>query len=142
VTTADLPALRNLKRCLPVFERITRGADDRLRLVVNRHHPKDAITVEDVQRALGLPVSWTLSNDYPSVIRSLNEGRPLSLDGRSGYIRDLQSASRELAGPEATGPGRSRLLAPLRQALNRFGRKPPEMLPVPRNHPGIATNNG
>ncbi|MDX1647882.1 MAG: AAA family ATPase, partial [Longimicrobiales bacterium] len=77
VTNMDVPSLRNLKRCLPILERVTAGDAQRLRLVVNRYNPKSLVRLEDLEEALGIEVYWTLSNDYQTVIEAISTGRPL-----------------------------------------------------------------
>ena len=91
VTTADLPSLRNIQRGLPLLKRMLARGQEQIRLVVNRYNPRDAISVEDVTRALGLPVYWTFANDYEAVVRSINAGTPIVLNGTSGYTKDLKA---------------------------------------------------
>ncbi|HSK18058.1 MAG TPA: AAA family ATPase [Longimicrobiales bacterium] len=100
VTAVDLPSLRNIKRSLPLLERIT-GAQlkDRVRLVVNRYHPDNVISLEEVHRTLGLNVHWKLSNDYEAVINSINAGKPLMSDNRNSAVKnDLRALGAEIAG--------------------------------------------
>jgi len=99
VTTLDLPSLRNLQRCLPLLERTAgKAVRDRVRIVVNRYAGDDVISLGDVHRTLGMKVSWTLSNDYVAVSRSINAGKPVVLNGRSPYTRDLQALGADLVG--------------------------------------------
>src|SRR5881296_416551 len=99
VTTLDLPSLRNLQRCLPLLERTAgKAVRDRVRIVVNRYAGDDVISLGDVHRTLGMQVSWTLSNDYVAVSRSINAGQPVVLNGRSPYTRDLQALGADLVG--------------------------------------------
>src|SRR5437870_2662702 len=95
----DLPSLRNLQRCLPLLERTAgKAVRDRVRIVVNRYVGDDVISLGDVHRTLGMKVSWTLSNDYVAVSRSINAGKPVVLNGRSPYTRDLQALGADLVG--------------------------------------------
>src|SRR2546428_2498222 len=99
VTNLDLPSLRNLQRRLPLLERTAgKAVRDRIRIVVNRYAGNDVISLGDVQRTLGMKVSWTLSNDYAAVSRSINAGKPVVLNGKSRYTRDLQPLGADLAG--------------------------------------------
>jgi len=98
VTTVDLPSLRNIKRCLPLIERIVGPKDDMVKLVVNRHQLDNVITLNDVERTLGLKVFWTIANDYDAVVRSINTGIPIILNGTSKYAQDLKSLGAEIAG--------------------------------------------
>jgi pilus assembly protein CpaE len=119
VTNMDVPSLRNLKRCLPILDRVTAGDAGRLRLVVNRLNPKSLVQLEDLEEALGIEVYWTLTNDYETVIHAISMGRPLVLEGSSRYARQLKGLARNIVeGREtATRPKGSlvgRLLSPFR----------------------------
>jgi pilus assembly protein CpaE len=63
VTNIDVPSLRNMKRCLPILDRVTAGDASRLRLVVNRYNPKSLVRIQDLEETLGLDVFCTLTND-------------------------------------------------------------------------------
>lgn len=122
VSTVDLPSLRNLKRCMPLLDRITGAtASDRVRLVLNRVQSGDVITKDEVERAVGLDVFWSLSNDYESVMKSINTGQPVISNGHSRFAQDLKSLGIELAGLRdqkvATAKKRRSLALPF------FGRK-------------------
>lgn len=123
LTTADLPSLRNIKRCLPMLGKITGNHSDRVRLVVNRQGANDEITLADVERTLGLPVYGTLANDFEAVMRSINTGEPIVLSGNSRFSRDMQQLSGKITGIE-TQEQRGGLFArvqPLTAAFRRLG---------------------
>jgi pilus assembly protein CpaE len=105
VTAVDLPSLRNIKRSLPLLERITGGRlKERVRLVVNRYHPDNVISLDEVHRTLGLSVHWKLSNDYETVINSINAGEPLMLGNSSSPFRnDLKALGAQIAGLQPEG---------------------------------------
>jgi pilus assembly protein CpaE len=109
ITNVDLPSLRNITRCLPLLERM--GAvkgDEWLRLVVNRYQSSDPITLKEIQKTLGLPVYWTLGNDFESVMNSINSGKPVVMTEKSAFARDLKSLVSTMTGitPEnADGDG-------------------------------------
>lgn len=127
VSTVDVPSLRNLQRCLPLLERITGKDRERLRLVVNRYHPDNLISLEDVQKSVGLKASWTLSNDYETVSRSINSGSPVAGNGgKSRYARDLQTLGAELTGVSASAAGARSSGARLMGILSRLRRRPEE----------------
>ena len=98
VTNADIPSLRNIKRALPVLERMTGRSGDRVRLVLNRYQVDDLIPLKDVQSTLGMDVYATLANDYEAVIRSINSGKPVALDRKSKFNGDLGVLSTQIAG--------------------------------------------
>jgi pilus assembly protein CpaE len=111
VTAVDLPSLRNIKRSLPLLERITGGQlKERVRLVVNRYHRDNVISVDEVHRTLGLEVHWKLSNDYEAVIHSINAGEPLMLGSRNSAFRtDLRALGADIAGLQPHGGKRGGL---------------------------------
>jgi pilus assembly protein CpaE len=119
VTNMDVPSLRNLKRCLPVLDRVTAGDPGRLRLVVNRFNPKSLVRLQDLEETLGIEVYWTLTNDYETVIQSISTGQPLVMHGNSRYAGELKGLARSiLEGPggatQPKGSLVSRLLSPFR----------------------------
>jgi pilus assembly protein CpaE len=105
VTAVDLPSLRNIKRSLPLLERLTGGRlKEKVRLVVNRYHPDNVISLDEVHRTLGLDVHWKLSNDYETVINSINAGTPLMLGNRnSPFKADLKALGSQIAGLQTAG---------------------------------------
>lgn len=94
----DLPSLRNIKRCQPLLDRIVGADQERVRLVVNRYHVNDVISLEEVERTIGMEVYATLANDYESVIRSINTGQPVINNEKSTFARDLRALGAEVAG--------------------------------------------
>jgi pilus assembly protein CpaE len=101
VSNVDLPSLRNIRRCMPLLDRLTGGhVNDKLRLVVNRHNSSASeISLEEVERTLGLKIFWKLANDYEVVIRSINTGEPLILEAKnSTFAKDLRAMGVELTG--------------------------------------------
>jgi pilus assembly protein CpaE len=120
LTTVDLPSLRNLKRCMPVLERVTGAGSDRVRLVVNRYRADDPISLDEVRETIGMAAYRTLANDYEAVSRSINTGRPAVLDGRSPFCRDLMAMGGEIAGLTPQKNGKHPRLNPL---LKLFGSK-------------------
>ncbi|HET9293194.1 MAG TPA: hypothetical protein VFO06_02805, partial [Gemmatimonadales bacterium] len=90
VATVDLPNLRNIQRALPLIRRVMPHPTEQVRLIVNRYQEDQEIPLSDVERTLGLPVFCTLGNDYEAVIRSINSGRPVILNGKSVFSRDVK----------------------------------------------------
>ena len=68
VTNVDLASLRNLQRG-STTQADARPDEKHIRLVVNRYHPDNEISLEDVQRTVGIPV--------PHPVQRLRRGEPL-----------------------------------------------------------------
>jgi pilus assembly protein CpaE len=127
VSTADIPSLRNLQRGIPVLKRILVKGEEQVRLILNRYDPKDTISVEDVERSIGMKIFWKISNDYEAVMTSLNAGEPIVLNGGSPYTRDLRGLALLVTGiPDDTRSGSKlaqKLTAPFRKMAQRRGGK-------------------
>jgi pilus assembly protein CpaE len=111
VTTADIPAIRNLSRSLPLLKQLGgRKTADRFRLIVNRFDPAQVISVEEISKTVGLEVHWTLRNDYRAVMDSINEGTPAVTRSGSPFGRDMRALTSELTGvPLAEAQKKGRL---------------------------------
>jgi len=73
VTEMDVPSLKSAHRALELFERM--GIyDKKIRLVLNRYVKSKLMTLESVEKALGVKVFWTLPNNYPVAIAAVNQG--------------------------------------------------------------------
>ena len=71
-----LPALKNFKIGYDTLIRFE-YEESKIRLVENRADSQKLIDGKDVERLLGEPFYHRLPNDFPSVSKSINEGRPL-----------------------------------------------------------------
>jgi pilus assembly protein CpaE len=124
VVALDLPSLRNVQRGLPLLKRVLPRGLDQTRLVVNRFQPNEEIGLKEVEQTLGLKVFWTLSNDYEAVMRSINAGKPIVLNGNSKYTKDVKALGAQLAGlgvGKAARPSASRFMG---QLVGKIVRKP------------------
>jgi pilus assembly protein CpaE len=106
VATVDLPSLRNIKRSLPLLDRMTGHAAEKVRLVINRHQSGALIELPEVEQTLGMPVYRTLANDYEAVSGAINEGRPVVAGGTGPFARDLRELAAQLAGVQPSQNGR------------------------------------
>jgi pilus assembly protein CpaE len=77
VSLLNLPSLKNTQRCLELFSRIGLR-DERVRLVLSRYLPNDEIPKESIEGIMNTPVFFSIPNDYPTVISSINRGKLLS----------------------------------------------------------------
>jgi len=73
VTEMDVPSLKSAHRAFEMFERM--GIyEKKIRLILNRHVKSKLMTLESVEKALGVRVFWTLPNNYPVAIAAVNQG--------------------------------------------------------------------
>jgi len=129
IGTADLQSLRNIQRGMPLFKRVLTKGQEQIRLILNRYDPRDTVSVDDVERSLGMRVFWKVSNDYEAVTSSVTAGKPIVLNGGSPYTRDLAGLAAQITGtPVDKSLQRSRLgrilAAPFQAVAGRKGKRP------------------
>jgi pilus assembly protein CpaE len=133
VSNIDVPSLRNLKRCLPILNRVTAGDAERIRLVVNRFNAKSLVRLEDLEETLGLEVYRTLVNDFDTVITSISTGQPLVLQGSSRYAKEVKALAGDIAnGGHGKASAKSSLVGRL---LSRLGAGSPRAAATSRHTP-------
>ena len=114
VTTPDLPSIRNASRCLPLLQGVEgKTEEDWIHLVVNRFSPRQLISLQEIEKTLGLEVFATLRNDYQSTMEAINEGRPAVLDRSAVYSQDIRKLASEVTGVTATAEKKGGLLGSL-----------------------------
>ncbi|HKX82944.1 MAG TPA: AAA family ATPase [Pyrinomonadaceae bacterium] len=87
ITEMDVPSLKSAHRALELFERM--GIyDKKIRLILNRYVKSKLMTLESVEKALGVKVFWTLPNNYPVAIAAVNQGLSIQeCDARSDIAK-------------------------------------------------------
>jgi len=93
VSLLNLPSLKNTQKCLDLFGRIGLR-DERVRLVLSRYLPNDEISRESIEGILNCPVFFSVPNDYPAVIASINRGKLLR---EISPVKDVTRSFGELA---------------------------------------------
>ena len=125
VLQLTLPYIRNAKRLQEVFRGLG-YAEAKIHWIVNRHEKSSEITLDDLQRTLGLSALITLPNQYDIVATSVNQGLPVGKVAPQGAIT---RALREIARGIAPEPDKAR--GHWLSGLLRGG--------VSRTQPGLAT---
>ena len=87
ITEMDVPSLKSAHRALELFERM--GIyEKKIRLILNRYVKSKLMTLESVEKALGVKVFWTLPNNYPVAIAAVNQGLSIQeCDSRSDIAK-------------------------------------------------------
>ena len=97
VLQVTLPFIRDAKRLINVFHSLG-YSNNKINLIVNRFEKGGEITLEDLERTLGLKVHKTIPNSFNAVAASINQGMPiLKLASRDPVTRALQEMSSSLA---------------------------------------------
>jgi pilus assembly protein CpaE len=106
VSLLNLPSLKNTQKCLELFGRLGLR-DERIRLVLSRYLPNDEIPKESIEGIMNTPVFFSVPNDYPTVISSINRGKLLSEvapDKEVASSFDRMAEMLEGSGPRKAGP--------------------------------------
>ena len=79
VMQLNVPSAKNAERFVGAMRRM--GIDqDKIRIVVNRFVKKGSdIEPSEVEKALGLKISWMVPNDFKNAIAAINYGEPVVL---------------------------------------------------------------
>lgn len=100
VLTQDVAAIRRASRVTRIFRQL--GYSDRkLQLVLNRFTVKAPIREDEVERALGAPITARVRNDYRRMTDALNDGAVLCDVARgAGVANDVDDLAKLLLGRE------------------------------------------
>jgi pilus assembly protein CpaE len=99
VMQLNVPSAKNAERFVGALRRM--GIDSaKIRIVVNRYVKKGCdIEPDEVEKALGLKISWMIPNDFKNAIAAINYGEPVVLRApRSEISTSLQGLAGQLAG--------------------------------------------
>lgn len=77
VTQLNVQALRSTQRTLALFQRLS-YTDDKVRVLINRHHSSDVVSIADATQVLGRPIFFRLPNDYRTSSAALTKGVPIA----------------------------------------------------------------
>lgn len=73
----DVPCLRNLQRLIDAVKAV--GVPrERLQIVLNRVPESGVLPTAQVERVLGLSISYSVTSDYRTVASAVNSGVPVS----------------------------------------------------------------
>jgi len=75
VTAAEVAALRNVVRHLNYLGR-KEISQEKIRVVLNRHHKRGTITDEQIEKAIRRTLFWKVPNQYAQVITAITGGDP------------------------------------------------------------------
>lgn len=124
VSQVDVPSLRNIQRCREILDEVGRD-ESTLHLIVNRYDPKRQISLDEVEESLGLPVYWALSNDYDSVVYSINTGEVMVMNVPCALSREIEGLMEKITGveKEARSSAKRGFLTRISDFFRRRGRR-------------------
>ena len=76
---------------MTVFRRLG-YTEDKVKLVLNRYRRRDNLDAGSIADALGASICGTVANDFPTVIKAMNEGKLLAKTApRARVTKDIQA---------------------------------------------------
>lgn len=91
VVTSEIPSLHLAREKLAFLERLDMAS--KVSVLLNRSHRKSLVTPSQVENLLGVPVGFTLNNDYQGVHRALQAGRAVDQNSELGRQFDSLAAA-------------------------------------------------
>lgn len=110
VMEETLPYVRDAKRLLNIYHGLGYPRE-KLRLLVNRHQKGGEISLDDISKALEVPVAQAIPNNYKGVVSSINQGIPLAiLSPKDPVVRAIEELADSIGGkPHQEGSWLGRL---------------------------------
>jgi pilus assembly protein CpaE len=102
VATPDITAIRDLSRHVDDLSRMHTSCQ--IQVVINRYSSQFAVNLQDIEKAIRMPVSFSVPNNYIELVRSANIGEPVSVEGKSGFTAELLKWAHSLVGTMAIQP--------------------------------------
>lgn len=116
VATPDIGAIRDLSRYIDGLSR-NESTSSRLHIIINRHSSHGAIAVEQIEKAIRVPVEVRLCNAYTECQRAINVGEPIGPDKKSEISTQFLRWVSILTGDETPKA------QPARKSFSLFGQK-------------------
>lgn len=103
VSTPDLAALRDLSRHVE-YMTLNESVKGKLKIVLNRSSSADAVSAEQIEKAICFPVSVKIANNYIELLRAIDAGEPIGPNRRSEFTQQISKwASKVVSADEMTG---------------------------------------
>jgi pilus assembly protein CpaE len=103
IATPEIGAIRDLSRYVDGLIQ-NEHATEKLQIVINRYSSRDAVTIEQIEKAVRLPIAIKVANNYGELVRSINIGEPLSSNRKSDFSLQMTEWATALAGAPKTMP--------------------------------------
>lgn len=97
VATPEIGAIRDLSRYVDNLTRIETTIE-KMHVVINRFSSRYAVKVEQIEKAIRLPIAIRLPNSYTELVRSVNLGEPIAPNRKSEFSMQFIKWAASLAG--------------------------------------------
>ncbi len=100
VATPEIGAIRDLSRYVDNLTRLE-TTTEKMHVVINRYSSRYAVKVEQIEKAIRLPIAIRLPNSYTELVRSVNLGEPIAPNRKSEFSMQFIKWAASLAGVAA-----------------------------------------
>ena len=101
IATPEIGAIRDLSRYVDGLIQ-NEHATKKLQVVINRYSSHEAVTIEQIEKAVHLPIAFKIANNYSHLVQSINIGEPVAAASKSEFSLQMMKWATALVG--ATGP--------------------------------------
>jgi pilus assembly protein CpaE len=103
VATQEISAIRDLSRYVDNLMQVE-YATEKMHVVINRFSSRYEVNVEQIEKAIRLPVEIRLPNSYTELVRSVNLGEPLSAKNKTDFTIQLTKWANLVVGSSSGAP--------------------------------------
>ena len=97
IATPEIGAIRDLSRYVDGLIQ-NEQASDKLQVIINRYSSREAITTEQIEKAMRLPVTLKISNNYLEIVNAINTGKPILSTTKSDFSKEILQWAADLVG--------------------------------------------
>jgi pilus assembly protein CpaE len=115
IATPEIGAVRDLSRYVDSLIQHEFNTD-KIHVVINRFSSRYAVNVEQIEKAIRLPVAIKLPNNYMDLVRAVNLGDPISPTRKSDFTLQFTKWAASVVG----SPEISRGVAAVKKKESRF----------------------
>lgn len=99
VATPEIGAIRDLSRYVDNLMQID-YTTEKMHVVINRFSSRYAVSVEQIEKAIRLPIAIRLPNSYTELVRSVNLGEPISPKTKTDFATQCVKWANALVGSQ------------------------------------------
>jgi pilus assembly protein CpaE len=112
IATPEIGAIRDLSRYVDGLIQ-NESATKKLQVVINRSSSHEAVKIEQIEKAIHLPIAFRIANNYSQLVQSINIGEPVAATSKSDFSLQMRQWCTGLAGapePAVSAPVKKRFV--------------------------------
>ena len=97
IATPEIGAIRDLSRYVDGLIQ-NESATKKLQVVINRSSSHEAVKMEQIEKAIHLPIAFRIANNYSQLVQSINIGEPVAANSKSDFSAQMRQWCTGLGG--------------------------------------------